>query len=85
MFMKRKTTKEELLSFAKGEKPKPPGILLCLYRNTAGEVIVASVSLLTYNKNIVILECETKEDIEFFETFDSKPLIELELSKLTSK
>jgi hypothetical protein len=83
--MKQNKSKMSLLSFAKGVQPQQPGLIICLYRETNGEVKVAYSSLLENGKRVVIRECQTQEDIEFFKTFEAKPLIERTLRELTHK
>lgn len=83
--MKRNKSKTNLLSFAKGAQPQQPGIIICLYRETNGEVKVANSSLFEIGKQIVLIECLSQEDIEFFKAFELKPLIEHTLRELTHK
>ena len=69
--------KINLIAYAKGEEQKQPGISICLNRNDNGLVYVTSAEIIkSHEVDIVIKIINNREDIEFWKTFDTLPLLE---------
>jgi hypothetical protein len=71
-----KTKTSNLLNFAKGEKPRPPAIMV-YFKVLDGKVYVHGAEILEHEtKDTTIEQSSTRGDVEIFKTFDSTALIE---------
>jgi hypothetical protein len=71
-----KTKTSNLLNFAKGEKPRPPAIMV-YFKVSDGKVYVYGAEIIDHETKDLTMElCLSKKDIEIFKTFDKTALIE---------
>lgn len=68
--------KNDLLDFARGAKPKTPRIMAYLVIKDGTTLTVEGAGLIGGEKDWIIKQCSTSDDVKFFKEFDESDLVE---------